>query len=41
MSEQERVIREIEGYEAEIRKAETVMQGVEARKSAVLQKYLG
>lgn len=40
MSEQERVIREIEGYEAEIRKAEAVMQGVEARKSAILRKYL-
>ena len=40
MSEQERVIREIEGYEAEIRKVEAVMQGVEARKSAILRKYL-
>lgn len=41
LSEQERIIREIEGYEAEIRKAEALMQGVEARKSAILKKYLG
>lgn len=41
LQEQERIIQEIEGYEAEIRKAEAVMQGVEARKSAILQKYLG
>ena len=41
LSEQERIIREVEGYEAEILKAEAVMQGVEARKSAILQKYLG
>lgn len=40
IEEQERIIREIEGYEAEIRKAEAVMQGAEARKSAILQKYL-
>lgn len=40
LSEQERIIREIEGYEAEIRKAEAVMQGAEVRKSAILQKYL-
>lgn len=41
LQEQERIIQEIESYEAEIRKAEAVMQGVEARKSAILQKYLG
>ena len=40
MAEQERVIREIEDYEAEIRKAEAVMQGAEVRKSDILQKYL-
>ena len=40
LQEQERIIREIEGYEAEIRKAEAVMQGAEARKSAILRKYL-
>jgi N-6 DNA methylase len=40
LQDQERVIREIEGYEAEIRKAEAVMQGIEARKSAILRKYL-
>ena len=40
LQEQERIIREIEGYEAEIRKAEAVMQGAEARKSAILKKYL-
>ena len=40
LQEQERIIQEIEGYEAEIRKAEAVMQGAEARKSAILTKYL-
>lgn len=40
LQDQERVIREIEGYEAEIRKAEALMQGIEARKSAILRKYL-
>ena len=40
LQEQERIIREIEGYEAEIRKAEAVMQAAEARKSAILRKYL-
>ena len=40
LQEQERIIREIEGYEAEIRKAEAVMQGAEACKSAILRKYL-
>lgn len=40
LQEQECIIREIEGYEAEIRKAEAVMRGAEARKSAILRKYL-
>ena len=40
LQEQERIIREIESYEAEIRKTEVVMQEVEARKSSILQKYL-
>ncbi|ERJ71799.1 putative DNA-directed RNA polymerase, omega subunit [Porphyromonas sp. oral taxon 278 str. W7784] len=40
IQEQDRIIQEIGGYEAEIRKAEAVMQGAEARKSAILKKYL-
>lgn len=40
LQDQERIIREIESYEAEIRKAEAVMLEVEARKSAILRKYL-
>ena len=40
LQEQERIIREIESYEAEIRKTEVVMQEVEARKSSILQKFL-
>ena len=40
LQEQDRIIREIEGYAAEIREAEAVMQGVEVRKSAILKKYL-
>lgn len=40
LQEQERIIRVIESNEAEIRKAEVVMQEGEARKSAILRKYL-
>lgn len=40
LEEQERVIKEIETYEAAIAKAKTIMSGCAERKKAILEKYL-
>lgn len=41
LSEQQRVVEEVEGYEAAIAEAKSVMAGCAERKKAVLEKYLG
>ena len=40
LDEQERIVKEVEGYEAEIAKAKAVMAGCAERKKAVLERYL-
>lgn len=40
IAEQQRIVAQIEQYEAEIRKAQAVMDGCAARKKAILDKYL-
>ncbi len=41
LSEQQRIVEEVEGYEAAISKAQAVMVGCAERKKAVLEKWLG
>ena len=40
LTEQEKIVAEVSGYEAEIAKAQAVMAGCADRKKAVLEKYL-
>jgi restriction endonuclease S subunit len=40
ISDQQRIVAQIEQYEAEIRKAQAIMDDCPARKKAILDKYL-
>ena len=40
ISDQQRIVAQVEQYEAEIRKAQAIMNGCAARKKAILDKYL-
>ena len=41
LTEQEKIVAEVSGYEAEIAKAQAVMAGCADRKKAVLERWLG
>ena len=40
IEEQRKAVAQVEQYEAEIRKAQAIMDGCAARKKAILDKYL-